>query len=90
MVLGLFPDWDCSVAETQMVAGDILCIHSDGITETTDENGEEFGEEGLLEVLSGSRHLESASILQKGEQTMKQFRSGDQEHDLRMVIARAR
>jgi hypothetical protein len=89
-VLGLFPDWQCSVAETQMVAGDILCIYTDGITETTDENGEEFGEEGLLEVLSGSRHLESASILEKVEQTVKQFRSGDQEDDVTMVIARAR
>jgi phosphoserine phosphatase RsbU/P len=89
-VLGLFPDWECSVAETQMVAGDILCIYTDGITETTGENGEEFGEEGLLEVLRGSRHLESALILQKVEQTVKQFRSGHQQDDVTMVIARAR
>ena len=89
-VLGLFPDWECSVAEAQMVAGDILCIYADGITETTGENGREFGEEGLLEVLRDSRNLESASILEKVEQTVKQFRSGDQEDDVTMVIARAR
>jgi serine phosphatase RsbU (regulator of sigma subunit) len=89
-VLGLFQDWECSVAEAQMQAGDILCIYSDGITEATDKNGKEFGESGLLEVLHESRNLESASILQKVEQTVKQFRSGDQEDDVTMVIARAR
>jgi sigma-B regulation protein RsbU (phosphoserine phosphatase) len=73
-----------------MQAGDILCIYSDGITEATDKNGKEFGESGLLEVLHESRNLESASILQKVEQTVKQFRSGDQEDDVTMVIARAR
>jgi serine phosphatase RsbU (regulator of sigma subunit) len=89
-VLGLFPDWECSVAEAQMEAGDILCIYSDGITEATDKSGKEFGESGLLEVLRESRNLESVSILQKVEQTVKQFRSGDQEDDVTMVIARAR
>jgi sigma-B regulation protein RsbU (phosphoserine phosphatase) len=73
-----------------MEAGDILCIYSDGITEATDKSGKEFGESGLLEVLRESRNLESVSILQKVEQTVKQFRSGDQEDDVTMVIARAR
>jgi hypothetical protein len=89
-VLGLFPDWECSVAEAQMVAGDILCIYTDGITEATGEKGKEFGEAGLLEVLRESRGLDSASILQKVEQAVKQFRSGEQEDDVTLVIARAR
>jgi len=89
-VLGLFRDWECSVAEAQMEAGDILCIYTDGITEATGENGKEFGEAGLLEVLRQSRNLEPASILQRVVQAVEQFRSGEQEDDVTMVIARAR
>ena len=89
-VLGLFGDWECSVAEAQMKAGDILCIYTDGVTEATDKNGTEFGETGLLEVLRESRNLEAGSILQKVAQAVEQFRSGEQEDDLTMVIARAR
>ena len=89
-VLGLFRDWECSVAEAQMDAGDILCIYTDGITEATGENGKEFGEGGLLEVLRQSRNLEPASILQRVVQAVEQFRSGEQEDDVTMVIARAR
>jgi serine phosphatase RsbU (regulator of sigma subunit) len=89
-VLGLFGDWECSVAEAQMKTGDILCIYTDGVTEATDKNGTEFGETGLLEVLRASRNLEAGSILQKVAQAAEQFRSGEQEDDLTMVIARAR
>jgi serine phosphatase RsbU (regulator of sigma subunit) len=73
-----------------MEAGDILCIHTDGITEAVDKNGKEFGDAGLLEVLSESRNLESASILQKVAHALEQFRPGEQEDDVTMVIARAR
>jgi hypothetical protein len=84
-----FQDWECSVAEVQMEAGDIVCIYTYGITESVDKNGKEFGEAGLLEVLRDSRNLESASILQKVAQAVEQFRSGEQEDDVTMVIARA-
>jgi len=89
-VLGLFRHWEGSVAEAHMEAGDILCIYTDGITEATGKNGEEFGEACLLEVLRASRDLEAASIVQKVEQAVEQFRSGEQEDDLTIVIARAR
>jgi hypothetical protein len=89
-VLGLFPDWECAVTEVQMERGDTLCMYTDGITEATDKNGQEFGEGGLLEVLHESRNLESASILQKVEHALRQFRSGEQEDDVTLVIARVR
>jgi len=89
-VLGLFWDWECSVAEAQLEAGDVLCIYTDGITETTGQSGEEFGETRLLETLRKNRDLEAAGILQSLENAAEQFRSGEQEDDLTLVIARAR
>lgn len=89
-VLGLFSDWDCSVAETRLEAGDVLSIYSDGITETTGHGGEEFSEARLLDTLRKSRNLEAADILQNVENAAQAFRLGEQEDDLTLVIARAR
>jgi len=71
-----------------MLGGTLLCIYTDGITEATGKDGKEFGETCLLEVLRQSRNLDAASIVQKVEQAVEQFRSGEQEDDLTMVIAR--
>ena len=89
-VLGLFQDWECSVAEAHLESEDILCIYTDGITEASDKDGREFGETRLLQVLRQNRTLDAASIVQKVEQAVEQFRSGEQEDDLTMVIARTR
>ena len=89
-VLGLFPEWQGSEAETRLQPGDILSLYTDGITETTGGNGEEFGEERLLETLRANRELEAAYILRNVQNTIEQFRLGEQEDDLTLVIARAR
>jgi CheY-like chemotaxis protein len=89
-VLGLFLDWECSVAEAQLETGDVLIVYSDGITETTGLGGEEFGETRLLETLRKNRECEAACILQNMQSTAEQFRLGEQEDDLTLVIACAR
>jgi sigma-B regulation protein RsbU (phosphoserine phosphatase) len=89
-VLGLFLNWECSVAEAHLESGDILSIFTDGITETTGYGGEEFGETRLLETLHESRELEAACILRNVENAAQQFRLGEQEDDLTLVIARGR
>ena len=90
MVLGLFPDWECSVAAIQLEIGDVLGMYTDGITETSGENQEEFGETRFLETLAKNRGLEAAQILRKVENALEQFRLGEQRDDLTLVIARAR
>jgi CheY-like chemotaxis protein len=89
-VLGLFPDWECSVAQIQLAPGDILSLYTDGVTETSGRNGEEFGETRLLDTLRKSRDLEAAYILRNVESAAEQFRLGELEDDLTLVIARAR
>jgi phosphoserine phosphatase RsbU/P len=61
-VLGLFPDWNGCVTETRLETGDILCIYTDGITETTGRNGEEFGKTRLLDTLGSNRELDAGVI----------------------------
>src|SRR5262249_23859319 len=50
-VLGLFKDWACSMAECWIAAGDTLALYTDGITESFNGAGEEFGEERLIDAL---------------------------------------
>jgi serine phosphatase RsbU (regulator of sigma subunit) len=89
-VLGAFRDWECSVAKTQLEAGDVLCCYTDGITESIGRNGDEFGQRRLLQTVRGNRKLEASSLLRHVEKTVEQFREGEQEDDLTLVIARGR
>src|SRR5882724_6560339 len=56
-VLGLFKDWECSVAECELSTGDTLALYTDGITESCNRAGEEFGEQRLIDLLRGHRQL---------------------------------
>jgi hypothetical protein len=90
-VLGLFGNWDCSVRETHLQTGDVLSIFTDGVTEATSSNGDEFGESGVLSILHETRELETDKILHKIEQAVEEFRSAEYpQDDLTMVVARAR
>ena len=92
-VLGLFPQWECSLAQTRLQAGDVLSIFTDGITETTGSNAEEFGEERLLEIMrqTNDKDLDAAAILRRVEQAVEGFRASESlQDDLTLVVARAR
>jgi hypothetical protein len=89
-VLGLFGAWDCALAETRLETGDVLSIFTDGITETANANGQEFGEGRLLSVLQQNRNLDPAAILSRVENALEQFRPTEQlQDDLTLVVARA-
>src|SRR5262249_30612944 len=50
-VLGLFEDWQSEVVEIKLKRGDTLVLYTDGITEATNSQGEEFGEWRLQDPL---------------------------------------
>src|SRR5437899_975438 len=56
-VLGLFRNWDCEIGERSLGPGDTLAVYTDGITESFNDAGEEFGEERLTDSLRRHRHL---------------------------------
>ena len=61
-VLGIFPDWKYEDARTALGPGDRLLLFTDGITEVSRPDGEEFGEESLAAAAKASR-VSSASAL---------------------------
>jgi len=87
-VLGLFPDWEGSIAEVCIEPGDLLAMYTDGITEARHTRGEEFGEGRLLSALRLNRHLDPASLVHKLEQMAQDFRSAERHDDLTLIVAR--
>jgi len=89
-VLGMFTDWDCTLAETTLHPGDILVMYTDGVTEAPNAEGEEFGEKRLLESIRAQRDRSAADLLVGIAAAVQQFSSGAQADDLTLVVARAR
>jgi serine phosphatase RsbU (regulator of sigma subunit)/CHASE2 domain-containing sensor protein len=63
-MLGFLDEADCEVAEVDLAEGEVLCLYTDGITEAGDPGANEFGIEGITEVLKKHRN-ESAEAIGK-------------------------
>jgi serine phosphatase RsbU (regulator of sigma subunit)/predicted enzyme related to lactoylglutathione lyase len=87
-VLGLFTEWDCSIVECQLYAGDTLALYADGIIDSRNDAGEEFGEERLIEVLRRHRGLSSQDLLEATVDELRRFSPHEQYDDITLIIAR--
>lgn len=87
-VLGLFSDWKGSVGEVQLRAGDTLVVYTDGITEATNDAGEEFGQHRLLAMLEG-RNAPLSVLLQECVHQVHRFGTADQRDDLTLLALRS-
>ena len=87
-VLGAFKEWDCTIGECALFPGDILALYTDGITESIDRSGEEFGEHRLIESLCRHRALCSADLLARIVEEVRQFSPGEQRDDITLIIAK--
>lgn len=84
-VLGVFNDWRYEEREVCLDCGDRLLLYTDGITESRNSAGEEFGENKLVDLV---RHLPQAGVAAMVEQTIAaagQFNNGDFEDDVTVV-----
>jgi serine phosphatase RsbU (regulator of sigma subunit) len=89
-VMGLFKDWDCTLAECSLLAGDTLVLYTDGITESFNDAGEEFGEQRLIEALRQNREASPQDALESIVAQVRKFSSREQHDDITLIIARGR
>jgi serine phosphatase RsbU (regulator of sigma subunit) len=89
-VVGLFQDWDCALAECSLFAGDMLALYTDGITESFNDAGEEFGEERLIDALRENREGSPQSALDSIVAQVRGFSGREQHDDITLIIARGR
>jgi serine phosphatase RsbU (regulator of sigma subunit)/predicted enzyme related to lactoylglutathione lyase len=87
-VLGLFEEWDSPIMECQLSAGDLLALYTDGVTESRDESGEEFGEQRLLEHLRQKTGLPVHQMLSSVIEQIQGFSSAEQHDDITLILAR--
>ena len=87
-VLGLFEEWDSPIVECQLSAGDILALYTDGVTESFNEIGEEFGEELLIQALRQNADQPAQQLLTSVVEQIQRFSSAEQHDDITLIVAR--
>jgi serine phosphatase RsbU (regulator of sigma subunit) len=87
-VLGLFREWECSIAERPIFSGDTLVLYTDGITESFNDAEEEFGEQRLIEALAKRREMCSSHLIASIVDEVRQFSSREQSDDITLIVAR--
>jgi serine phosphatase RsbU (regulator of sigma subunit) len=89
-VLGLFEEWECSIEDRELFSGDTLALYTDGITESCNAAGEEFGEQRLIEALRQHRDLSSQALLASIVDEVRRFSPGEQHDDITLIVAKCR
>ena len=87
-VLGLFSEWDCSISELEIFSGDTLALYTDGITESFNNAGDEYGEQRLIEVLRRNRDLSSEALLASIVADVQHFSPHEQHDDITLIVAK--
>jgi serine phosphatase RsbU (regulator of sigma subunit) len=89
-VLGFFDEWECAIDEHSLRAGDLLVLYTDGVTESFNPSGDEFGEDRLLDGLRRRRDLPAGTLLDSLVDEVRRFSPHEQYDDITMIVARCR
>jgi phosphoserine phosphatase RsbU/P len=90
-VVGLFDlPWECATGETALGAGDTLVIFTDGVSEATSDDGDEFGEERLIALLQRHADLPAPALLDAIVAAVGDHGGAEQYDDLTLIVARVR
>ena len=90
-VLGLFKDWESpTTVECQLSPGDILALYTDGVTESFNPDGEEFGEERLVDALQRYREQTARGIISSIVAEIQRFSPEEQHDDITLIVAKCR
>ena len=89
MVVGMFPDFPYEQQVVQLHAGDLLAAFTDGITESEDANGEQFGEQRLADLLIRNHDRPLDEIVTAVTDSLRNWTSDfDNRDDTTILLAR--
>jgi serine phosphatase RsbU (regulator of sigma subunit) len=89
-VIGIFRDWDCDTERITLCPGDILALYTDGVTESFDGSGNEFGEQRLVDAIRRHSHLPSCDLANAIVDDVRRFSTLEQHDDITLIIAKSR
>ncbi|MBN1584173.1 MAG: SpoIIE family protein phosphatase [Anaerolineae bacterium] len=89
MALGVMADTPYAQQQVHLDRGDLILLYTDGVTEATNECGQEFGMERLQQVLFEHRHLSAVALISELESDIHEF-VGDAPSfdDIAIVVAK--
>ncbi|MGH8986341.1 MAG: PP2C family protein-serine/threonine phosphatase [Acidimicrobiia bacterium] len=71
---------------TRLAAGDTLAVYTDGLVEVRSDDGEEFGVERLIEIVSGASSDEAEAIVKRALDEITGFAPGRLRDDATIVL----
>ncbi|MDX2040390.1 MAG: SpoIIE family protein phosphatase [Acidobacteriota bacterium] len=71
--VGITPFADYREGWAELEPGDVMVIYSDGVTESLDEAGEEFGEARLVEIVQKNRGRTAAGLRDRIDEALAKF-----------------
>jgi sigma-B regulation protein RsbU (phosphoserine phosphatase) len=88
-VVGIFPDAEFEQETIQIKSGDIFVAYTDGIIESINEYGEEFGEQRLIDLVRGKSDM-PAEKLQKAivDEVLGWAFEEERDDDMTLIVAR--
>ena len=84
--LGLLPGARYRVQSSRLETGDLLCLYSDGITECSDIQGDEFGAERLADLLRAQANAPVTEIACAIDHACVEFAQGQPQGDDQTVL----
>jgi sigma-B regulation protein RsbU (phosphoserine phosphatase) len=85
-VLGVFAELNFSAGTVELAPGDRVILFTDGVTEASDPQGEEFGEERLLRILEQGRALAAAELQEKILGAVRDFSRAPWTDDVTLLV----
>jgi len=89
-VVGLFKEWDCYMGERKLFPEDTLVLYTDGVTESMNDAGEEFGEQRLIEGLQRNFDLSAQAMVGALVDEVRQHSPNGQYDDITLIVAKCR
>jgi sigma-B regulation protein RsbU (phosphoserine phosphatase) len=87
-VIGLFSQWTCTTSTASLAAEDALVVFTDGVSESTSESGEEFGEERLMAVVRAHGQDSAPALLEAIVGEVRGHSAREQYDDLTLIVAK--
>ena len=81
LMLGIIPMARYQEAQAQMQPGDVLVLFSDGVTEANNPAGDDFGEDRLIELVSGMAESCAQDIVTAINRAVAVFAAGAPQAD---------
>jgi serine phosphatase RsbU (regulator of sigma subunit)/catechol 2,3-dioxygenase-like lactoylglutathione lyase family enzyme len=89
-VLGIFPEWECITGERPLCPGDTLALYTDGLTESFNDAGQEFGEERLAKSLRRHCGQPPSAMVASIVDDVQTFSPQEQYDDITLIVAKCR